>query len=41
MDTDGTIDVGVDVLNNGQTKSYTGIAVVVVDKSISIGKIRL
>jgi hypothetical protein len=41
MDTDGTIDVGVDVINNGQTKSYTGIAVVVVEKSVSIGKIRL
>ncbi len=41
MDTDGTIDVGVEVINNGQTKSYTGIAVVVVEKSVSIGKIRL
>jgi len=41
MDTDGNIDVGVDLLNGGKTTSYTGIAIVVVKKSVSIGKIRL
>lgn len=41
MDTEGIIDVGVDIINAWQTKSYTGIAVVVVEKSVSIGKIRL
>lgn len=41
MDTDGTIVVGVDLINGGQTKTYTGIATVVVEKSVSIGKIRL
>lgn len=41
MTTDGTIDIGANLINAGQTKSYTGIAVVIVEKSISIGKIRL
>lgn len=41
IDTEGNIDVGVDLLNAGKTSSYTGIATVIVEKSISIGKIRL
>ena len=41
MDTDGSIQVGVDLITLGQTKSYTGIATVIVEKSTSIGKIRI
>ena len=41
MDTDGSFDVSVDLLNAGKTTTYTGIATIIVDKSISIGKIRL
>jgi hypothetical protein len=41
IDTDGQIEVSVDIINAGQTKSYSGIATLFVDKSITIGKIRL
>ena len=41
MDTEGNIDVGVDLMNGGKTTTYTGIATILVEKSTSIGKIRL
>jgi hypothetical protein len=41
MDTDGSIDVGTELINWWSTKTYTGIAIIIVEKSISIGKIRL
>lgn len=41
MDTDGTLKVGVNLISAGETKSYADVAVVIVEKSVSIGKIRL
>ncbi len=41
MDTDGSIQVGVDLIVLGQTKSYTGLAIIVVNKSSAVGKIRI
>ncbi|HMS91132.1 MAG TPA: hypothetical protein PKC87_02850 [Candidatus Absconditabacterales bacterium] len=41
MDTEGTLQVGVDLIVLGQTKSYTGVATLMVDKGTAIGKIRL
>lgn len=41
IDTQGMIDVDVDIIVMGQTKTYTGVAVLMVKESTSIGKIRL
>ena len=41
MDTQWNLEVAVDLIVLGQTKSYTGIANIVVETWISIGKIRL
>ena len=41
MDTQGNLQVGVDLIVLGQTKSYTGIATLVVGTGNAIGKIRL
>lgn len=41
MNTDGTFDVWAILISAWVTKTYTGIAVIIVDKSISVGKIRL
>jgi len=41
MDTKGNIQVNVDLIVLGQTKSYTGVATVIVEEGIAIGKIRL
>ncbi len=41
MDTEGTLQVGVDLIVLWQTKSYTGVATLMVDKGTAIGKIRL
>ena len=41
MDTQGTLQVGTDLIVLGQTKSYTGIANIVVESGNAIGKIRL
>lgn len=40
MDTDGEIAVSAELIYQGQTKTYTGIATIFVEKSVSIGKIR-
>lgn len=41
MTTDGTFDVWAQLIFAGQTKTYTGVTRIIVDKSTSIGKIRL
>jgi len=41
MDTVGSLQVGVDLIVLGQTKSYTGVATVLVETGSAIGKIRL
>ncbi|EKD25028.1 MAG: hypothetical protein ACD_80C00131G0031 [uncultured bacterium (gcode 4)] len=41
IDTQGTLQVGVDLIVLGQTRSYTGVATLVVEAGIAIGKIRL
>jgi hypothetical protein len=41
IDTDGTIEISLDLITAGQTKSYTGVTSIFVEKSITIGKIRL
>lgn len=41
IDTEWNLQVGVDLIVLGQTKSYTGIATLVVGKGTAIGKIRL
>lgn len=41
MDTKGNIQVNVDLIVLGQTKSYTGVATVIVEEGIAIGKIRV
>lgn len=41
IDTQGMIDVDVDIIVMGQTKTYTGIALLMVKEATSIGKIRL
>ncbi len=41
IDTEGTIDVALDLITLWQTTNYTGLATLYVDKSVSIGKIRL
>ena len=41
IDTEGNLQVGVDLIVLGQTKSYTGVATLVVEKWNAIGKIRL
>ena len=41
MDTEGTLQVDVDLMVLWQTKSYTGVATVIVKKWIAIGKVRI
>lgn len=41
MDTEGTLEIGTELISAGQTKIYTGITRVIVEKSVTIGKIRL
>jgi len=41
MDTVGTLQIGVDLTVLGQTKSYTGVANIVVETGNGIGKVRL
>lgn len=41
MDTQGNLQVGVDLIVLWQTKSYTGVATIVVTTGTAIGKIRL
>jgi len=41
MDTKGNLQVDVDLIVLGQTKSYTGVAKVIVEEWLGIGKIRL
>lgn len=41
MDTAGAIEVSANLILNGQKKAYTGIANLIVDKSTSVGKVRL
>lgn len=41
MTTEGTIKVGVNLISAGETKSYTDVATVIVERSVTIGKIRL
>ncbi|MFA6255964.1 MAG: hypothetical protein WC606_02160 [Candidatus Absconditabacterales bacterium] len=41
IDTEGTLQVGVDLIVLGQTKSYTGVATLVVEAGNAVGKIRL
>lgn len=41
VDTDWNIQVDVDLMVLGQTKSYTGVATLIVEKWTAIGKIRL
>ncbi len=41
MDTVGSLQVGVDLIVLGQTKSYTGVATILVETGNAIGKIRL
>lgn len=41
MDTEWNLEVGVDLIVLGQTKSYTGVARLTIEKGIAIGKIRL
>ena len=41
MDTEGNLQIGVDLIVLGQTKTYTGVATMIVAKGNAIGKIRL
>lgn len=41
MDTKGNLQVDVDLIVLGQTKSYTGVAKIIVEEGVGIGKIRL
>lgn len=41
IDTQGSLKVDVDLIILGQTKSYTGVATLIVEAGIAIGKIRL
>lgn len=41
MDTQGSIQVDVDLIVLGQTKTYTGVATIIVESGNAIGKIRL
>ncbi|MCX6823836.1 MAG: hypothetical protein NT085_01810 [candidate division SR1 bacterium] len=41
MDTEGNIQVNVDLIVLGQAKSYSGVATIIVEKGSAIGKIRL
>lgn len=41
LDTKGNLQVDVDLIVLGQTKSYTGVATVIVEEGIGIGKIRM
>ncbi len=41
MDTKGTIQTDVDLIVLGQAKSYTGVATVIVEEGVAIGKIRM
>jgi len=41
IDTEWTQDISIQVIYNGQKKTYTGVASLVVEKNIEIGKIRL
>jgi hypothetical protein len=41
IDTEGNQEINIQLIYNGQKKTYTGVATLVVEKSIGIGKIRL
>lgn len=41
MDTKGTLTVDVDLIVLGQTKSYTGVAKLIIAEGIGVGKVRL
>ena len=41
MDTKGSLQVDIDLIVLGQTKSYTGVATVIVEEGTAIGKVRL
>ena len=41
MDTKGTIQTDVDLIVIGQAKSYTGVATIMVEEGVAIGKIRM
>ncbi len=41
MDTKGTIQTNVDLIVLGQAKSYTGVATIIVEEGVAIGKIRM
>lgn len=41
MDTEGNLQVDIDLIVLGQTKSYTGVATIVVKQGVAIGKVRL
>ncbi|MFA7298833.1 MAG: hypothetical protein WC010_04275 [Candidatus Absconditabacterales bacterium] len=41
IDTEGNLQIGVDLIVLGQAKSYTGIATLMVEKGNAVGKIRL
>lgn len=41
MDTKGKVQVDVDLIVLGQTKSYTGVATVTIEEGMGIGKIRM
>lgn len=41
IDKEWTWSIDIQVINNGQKKTYTGVATILVEKAIEIGKIRL